>query len=276
MTKSIVEYFTQDWDNKITEWYKSPNLFFDNHVSPEVYKLKSKGKYKLQPEFLPEPYIGDPYKCSAVVINKNPGNPHMDLQHFEKGRFIVTNKAHTSYSKFAFPFPYLSDTENENNGSKWWNKRINWINLLLGKESTNKPFALELCPWHSQLFGKANIKSINKFAHQVNNEVFNIAEAASVNANLKMILTVGSLFTDIFNELSFREVIAINHTNFKEHNINNWPISKKTKKPTQVYFSIWQSKSGINYFNFRSGSNYNSPPAKHWQEVQKQVIAKAL
>ena len=55
-----LEEYVQHWDNKINKWFLSPN--------EEVTD-----KDDFQYEYMPEPYIGNPYNPSSVILNFNPG-----------------------------------------------------------------------------------------------------------------------------------------------------------------------------------------------------------
>lgn len=50
--------FYSKWNQTIKDWHQSPQLHFENDIYSKTYKTKSE-KYKLKPEYIPEPYLGD-------------------------------------------------------------------------------------------------------------------------------------------------------------------------------------------------------------------------
>ncbi len=256
--------FYDHWNRKIQEWYSSPQECFKNDIH-SIYK--GKGANELKPGFLPEPYLGEMENCSAVIINKNPGSP-MCLQKHKKGRFITEDNAHLNYYEFAKSFPYL--TKYIKDGGSWWQYRQNWIKRL-GVYSELKPFALEVCPWHSKLFDKSGM-DINDEAYleYLNEWVIAPAEYANKLSQLGIILSVGGFFNDLYEHLGFTKVLEISDETYEEHGLN-WHLNKKNN-PVKVKFAVWRS-FGNNYFlNFASGSGYNKVPAEKWNYIEKYIL----
>lgn len=79
-----IEQYIDHWNNQIQSWHKSPLEFYDDKLSSFLKKSKDE-QYRIQPEYLPEPYLGEMSNCSAVIINKNFGSPISGLQHFING-----------------------------------------------------------------------------------------------------------------------------------------------------------------------------------------------
>ena len=88
--------YISNWNNKIAAWQKDYLAYYNNDVFALFLKKTRSEKYKMQPEFLIEPYIGDINNCSAVFINKNPGQPIINLQHWKKGEFLTKDKPPTN------------------------------------------------------------------------------------------------------------------------------------------------------------------------------------
>lgn len=113
---------------------------------------------------MPEPFLGDPDHCSIVMINLNPG--------YTIGDEIVLSSTYSSvvcykgYSEYAKPFPHLDARPHHVAGAKWWNQRKAYLDNLVtlyngpltASDKDRKPFAIELCPWHSHNWGEAKVR----------------------------------------------------------------------------------------------------------------------
>lgn len=260
--------FYDYWNRKIQEWHSSPQNCFKNDIYNTIYK--GVGSNELQSGFLPEPYLGKMDNCSAVIINKNPGSP-MCLQKHKTGRFITEDNAHLDYFEFAQSFPYL--TKYKKDGGNWWQERINWIQRL-GAQGELKPFALEVCPWHSKLFNKSGLNlNDESYLKYLNEMVIEPAEYANKFSQLKIILSVGGFFNDLYEKLEFIKVFEINEKTFKDYDLN-WHLNK-SNNPVKIKFTAWKSPSDTHFLNFASGSGYNKVPAEKWNCIE-QFILQAL
>ncbi len=139
----------------------------------------------------PEPYLGDPYKSLAVIININPGCVHR--------KNLVTG----TYSEWAKSFPYLHDSENKD-GNKFWESRMPWMRHIAEQFTGEKldelmPFALELCPWHSTSWRNKQITDAVKDEY-VKKYVLAMALLAVKNSRAKVILAVGKPVYDALSE----------------------------------------------------------------------------
>ena len=156
----IQDYFkycdelVQDWiDNKANLIEEDPFLHNSAILSGKPYF-----------DIMPEPFLGNPDKCSIVMINLNPGFTEGDDETLSRKnttkRFASGNPK--GYSDFAKPFPYLSNPSIHPAGAGWWEGRKEYLDRLVraytGKDTTRFPFAMELCPWHSNKWEEAKVK----------------------------------------------------------------------------------------------------------------------
>lgn len=258
--------FYDNWNLKIREWSSSPKESFKNDIYSTIYK--GIGSNELPPDFLPEPYLGEMENCSAVIINKNPGSPMEVLQHHENGRFITEDNAHLNYYEFAKSFPYLSKYNKD--GGNWWQYRQNWIKRL-GVQGELKPFALEICQWHSKLFNKRGLNySDESYLKYLNEWVINPAEYANKLSQLGIILSVGSFFNDLYEKLKFAKVLEISEETYKEY-VLKWHLNK-SGNPVKVKFTVWKSPNDNYFLNFASGSGYNKIPAEKWKHIEQFIL----
>lgn len=262
--------YIKNWNKKVENWQTDYLSYYHTDVFTSFLKKIKSDKYKMQPEYLIEPYIGDINNCSAVFINKNPGSPIHLLQHWEKGEFIKKDSAHKDYYNFSKHFPYLD----KNRGGDWWFKRTDWVSRLAqikGISISKKPFALEICPYHSNLFRTSDLIMNEDFIKYTQENIIKPAEYANKNSELGVILSVGNTFEHVYEKLGFEKVNTINQDNFKDHNLN-WVMNVKDK-PTKNEFNLWRSQTGAYYLNFIHGSNYNIPPSEKWNFVEKYLFA---
>ena len=144
------------WNNWIKSWMSSFSTF--SKVNMGVY-----GKY-FPVDYMPEPYLGNPNNSSFVIINLNPGRGCCHSWHYlQSVSDTLINRVKTkTYSNIAFSFPYLRNQRSiklknwELNGGRiWWKSKIDWINYIYCAAGLDcniddiKPFAIELCAWHS-------------------------------------------------------------------------------------------------------------------------------
>jgi len=180
---NTIQAFIEYWNNFIDDWYVKPIPHFISKNYPWSY-LKN-----LLPDAdaLPEPYCGDPYNFSAIILNLNPGGVTANLQKHPNGLFIKDFKPHGTYWDFAQNFPYL-DGYKTTGGGKWWTRRDKWIKRLctsINKPTEKKPFGIDICPWHSKSWGGYSVSANN----YVNNYVISFAELALKHADFKVILS---------------------------------------------------------------------------------------
>ena len=109
--------------------------------------------------------------------------------------------------------------------------------------------------------------------------VFDVIEKVIEYSKLKIVLSVGKAYYDIFNnkKTDFERKEEISYKKNKPEGMD-WPqtIDKKSGKDRDVKrtFSIWE-KGKILYINtYASGSN--TPPAEHFNEIQNELINKYL
>jgi len=252
------ETFKNKTQGFINRWYEDPELEWSNHTFSKLGKISE----TLEPwtNFLPEPYLGDFCKNSAVVLNYNPGGVIPEVQNKVNGKFIHENDAVGNYNKFAKSIYYFQQD------SGFW---YNWKKFLRGLspslENDLNPFAIEICPWHSPSFklSENNIKDIRLYLEET---VLLPAEAASMNSRLKIIFSIGKDYYNLFHYLNFKKTDELHQTK----NEGNWP-RKNNGQLVDRTISLWKSDNGIVYFNsFAPGGN--KPPSKDFYEIIKEFI----
>jgi hypothetical protein len=240
----MIESFIKSQQKFIEDWAKSPQKEWENSIFSKLKSVNS----KIEPflEYLPEPYLGDPFNADAVFLSYNPGPVFLDdTQHRTKGVFIKDFKAIETYHYFAINTPYFIHT------SGFWADRKKFLSRLMNKPfQETKIFALEICPFHSSSF-KLSQSDLLKSKLYIQKNVLNIAESVANQSPIKTIISVGKDYYNLFNLLEFQLVKEINQSLTEK----NWPL-KNGKIKINRSISLWKSPSGGIYFNtWAPGSN---------------------
>lgn len=263
----IIDNYKTKWNSFFEDWYNSPQNAFDNNIWSKSHK--GKGKTELDPFSLPQPYLGNPKNCSVITLNLNPG-PTSDLRIYQKGLLVQQFKKSENYFEYAKEFPQMKLKEYP---SKFWNKQFKWIENLTDNNSNSKlPFAIEICPWHSKKW-----KSLKGISDELNSyiqeNVFEVINVAIKFSSMKIVLSVGKTYYDLFgtDSLGFEKIIEITPENYSSLIEFKWPLNKKGEL-SKRFFSIWKHKeTEILYLNSYSYGS-NTPPSKEWNEIQNYLI----
>ena len=269
------------WNNFFVDWKKNPKATFDKDEIWSKHKGKEwetdkgeKRSTKLEPDVFPQPYLGDIHDHSVITLNLNPSrSKKYGYENFKEPDLNSNFK----YKKYAKSFPTY-DTHS------FWQNQDDWIDRIfieLGKEKPSekdiKPFAIEICPWGSKSFQKLKID--DPLINYMNQYVFEVIEKVIDNSKLKIVLSVGKAYYDIFDnkKSDFKRLEVISYKGKKPEGID-WPqtIDEKSGKDRDVQrtFTIWK-KGKILYLNtYASGSN--TPPAAHFDGIQNGLIRKHL
>lgn len=204
--------FFNDCDTFLEAWLNNPatmansSPFFQNSTS----FLWSQYKY------MPEPFLGNPYDCSAVILNLNPGNAEQDYHCSHSRAQAIVKKGYSQFAKDFSIFPQNAG------GYIWWfgrkgnSGRNKWISRFTG--SDKKPFAIDLCPWHSKSWGKINFTAA--VIKEINDKVLTPAFAAVKNSQLKFVIAIGKSYIDVLKSLGFVDV----KTYDKNSQLTSWPV----------------------------------------------------
>ena len=289
--KNIDDYL-KHWDKFFEEWskgeshqkklLKNDKIWSDENRKGKVWKTED-GKEKstlLEYDVLPQPYLGNIENHSVITLNLNPSRSKKNEENieFEKNNLPKFKEAE-NYHEYAESFPTY-DTH------PFWQDQKNWIDRIfekLGKDAPSenkiKPFAIEICPWGSKSFQKLKIKKDDSLIEYMDHYVFDVSEKVIEYSKLKIVLSVGKAYYDIFDnkKTDFELLKEISYKKNKPEGMD-WPqtIDKKSGKDRDVKrtFSIWE-KGKILYINtYASGSN--TPPADHFDEIQNKLINKYL
>jgi len=323
--KSTREYLVH-WDKFFEEWSKGEShqkkllkndKIWSKHKGTEWETEKGEEKStKLEPDAFPQPYLGNIDDHSVITLNLNPSRSKK--YGYENFKEPVLDSSY-KYNQYAESFPTY-------NTHPFWQKQDDWIDSIFKKilveeilveeklyqynpetkkKEKLKPFAIEICPWGSKSWLGLGIKKESKklknlnistifFLKYLNNLVFDVIEKAIVNSKLKIVLSVGKAYYDIFEhkESGFRKIIEctklqnskawdlkldideeikaeLNKAFFEEA----WPKKKENNKDLRYVnrsFSFWK-KNGVIYFNSWSPGS-NKPPGEDFKDVEQEFF----
>lgn len=161
MSETIIQDYFKYCDELVQDWIDNKaNLIEEDPFLKNSAILSGKPYF----DIMPEPFLGNPDNCSIVMINLNPGytiGDDVKLSRQKTSKRFADNNL-KGYSDFAKPFPYLSNPSIHPAGAGWWEGRKEYLDRLVraytGKDTTRFPFAMELCPWHSNKWEEAKVK----------------------------------------------------------------------------------------------------------------------
>lgn len=268
----MIQQFKTKWDKFISDWLQSPNETFKMDIWSSY---NGKENYELLWEYLPQPYLGDPENCSVVTLNLNPGpvnlnpEPESNYRKYPNGKLIEQLKQSENYFEYAKSFPQIHiDIASK----KFWNKQFKWVDSILEineiKNEDRLPFAMEICPWHSKNWANNELEELHS---HIDNAVFDVVDKVVMNAQVKIVLSVGKSYYDFFEKNGFIKKLELTPDNHRELNTIPWPENKHKEK-SKRFFSVWKrEKSDTIYFNTYSFGS-NTPPSDKWNEIQKFIL----
>ena len=317
--KGTREYL-HHWDEFFEEWSKGEShqkkllendKIWSKHKGTEWETNEGKKRStKLEPDAFPQPYLGNIDDHSVITLNLNPSRSKK--YGYENFKEPVLDSSY-KYNQYAESFPTY-DTH------PFWKKQDDWIDSIFKKilveeilveeklyqynpetkkKEKLKPFAIEICPWGSKKFQNLKIKKDDSLIEYMDHYVFDVIEKVIEHSKLKIVLSVGKAYYDIFNDSStfikleeissklFDEEFTFLEDDYKTYNNclekskeyepeekmtaipYNWPM--KFIKRT---FSIWKRGEVLYLNSYASGSN--TPPADHFDEIQNKLITKYL
>lgn len=256
MPSISVQKWLNDWDDSIKYW-DLHGTALSGLLSPFAGLVRSS---KLSPDYLPEPYYGNPDNCSAVVLNINPGSSSSNeatklwnnrSSQAHKLIFDFTNHYSSNYSTFQKDYsPFVAP--NWVPGVQWWkdnrNDFINRVVQLYHKHKgtsfnpTNTPFAMELCPLHS-----SDVNGINFFLKGLRTNYMTnvISPAANIinNSNVPFGLGFASSICTLLQkpECGSFQIVRTWKNGFdyspssSKKLIPKWPIDKKGGLKKRTY-----------------------------------------
>lgn len=271
--KTFIDY----WDEVIREWTKGDGSVKDVPQTERVWFDKT--KTNLISEYMPEPYIGDPENCSAVVINYNPGGDDIAKKdaycHISQVAVegSMPNIMGNRYRELALDLPWLKPSEqrpafiNERMQPtiNWLENRKKWVDELLDQASDSEkakmPFFIDICGWHSKNWKGVRFKSNSRYdatplIDYLKQHILPVLMYAIPKSQLGIGLCVGKQFAEvILPALGFKAITD--------------PEQPKPEK--HRYFQAFENKGVKILCTWSWGSN-KCPAEKEYKKDEKDLI----
>ena len=236
MEKFDWKAFYDRCDQFINEWSKNPercalnSIYFekDGKESP-LYSSKECEYYK----HMPEPFVGNPTDCLAVMLNLNPGYPMPEFHcECEYAKSIVKK----GYSNESKQNGYEIFNVGEKGGVKWWVRREQWLHRVTERKYESfklKPFSIDICPWHSKSWKGCVDYTYEKLKREIKDNVLTPAFYAVQNAKISFcVIAIGKDYYDVLNAMEFTQEIEFRPEDCDKVKYllpKGWPTTKNKK-----------------------------------------------
>lgn len=263
MENKILQDFIEHNDKLVQGWMDNPSDFCSHHIyfQPGCTPAESLSKWGM-----PEPYLGDPFNCSAVIVNINPGGV-IDCNNWnareKSSNFIKKYLSSGSYESYAHEFPYLRLPKEELE-TNWWKSREVWIKHFSKKKSL--PFAIELCPWHSTKWKGMSYKDDNLKAY-INQYVIRPAGEVIKNSGLPFGLAIGKPIVMALEELGFQKK---KEWAWETNTLEHWPVNIKGMAIKRCYALLSHEESNVSFLcTWAQGGN--KAPNKRFESTENEI-----
>lgn len=283
--------FIDYWDKTIKKWAENDNVPEDGKVwFDDVYPKFPEGEkvwFEVNPKLknwvklMPEPYWGNPTECSVVILNYNPASS-VKIDKSCDGHIGNKEDKTTScglmsekYSEIAKSFPildkHLKCPYKCFGGVRWWKGREKWIQQIIGiikpeilKEDNIKPFALEICGWHSPSWNY--IKIDDKIKNYLKQHLEGVIDEAINNSKVKIGLCIGQDFDKILKIFGFEEFKPKTYGVIYEEG-----KGYKPKENIKRWFRVYHKTGGSFILNTHSEGS-NQPPSKDFETFERFLL----
>ena len=252
---------------------------------------------------MPEPYWGNPKDCSIVILDFNPGggsdiNKWTSIECFKNCNCKACKESLTdyvynnSYSDLALSFPLIENAPKDLNdndiswirnygGCKWWQEKKDWLVELVeyqGIKTDKKPFAMELCGWHSENWGGLKLKNNNKLKSIVEDRVVEPLLNAIQMSQVNFAISLGkpfddSLFGGYLKNVSDNVYNSISKKIPKQY-VRDWNIINALRftSPSNRTYRIYQVVNTNNYIINTYHTGGHETPGKKWKDFNKLIV----
>jgi len=107
---------------------------------------------------MPEPYLGDPFNASVILLNLNPGYSVEDCRFYDDASRRRACRDNLEHKQAAYPFFLLNPDYKMFSGPSWWHAKLK---QLIAETSLERVARMVCCieyfPYHSPKFGAGNL-----------------------------------------------------------------------------------------------------------------------
>ena len=279
--KEFIEY----WDDVIRQWAKGDGSVESVPISERCWFFEGSN---LHSAIMPGPYSGDPRKCSAVVLNYNPGGPKVEpgdkdlleklkddgsiITHVKTGnRERLSGLIYESFSSFTLPYPWHDDDMverlNEKPAARWINRLDKWSRNLIDNDESYPPFLMDICAWHSYRWQIGEFSPEQK--EYISTRVLPYLKKAIKNSQLGIGLSVGKILGDkAFAQLGFRDITATLDMKGSVTKYGWQPIEGINR-----WYRVYRDEDGTTIINTWSKGS-NRQPSVRFVPYERELISK--
>ena len=278
--QKIINDFLEYWDNILNQWIQTGTIpDSESHWKNEELVSPKFSKLILQ-RIMPGPYLGNPYNCSTVILSYNPGSKPYNLETKEgKEKYFEDEEHHSQISnptKMAYKYAHnprwrTADDAFQNlhpDGKKWWKKHLDWIKEIV-PESSNNPFSIELCPWHSYKW--QNLKYNKKLLNTLSTRLSSVIEETIRKSDLGIGFCIGAQWGDkVLPAFGYKDVTA------EVMGLDNYKRGWKPSPEKYRNFRIMRNGNGFYIINtwLSKGFKLMREPVKESLPIQLEMIKK--
>lgn len=280
--KSFIQY----WNEYLNDWMHDAKQKMTDELKCGHYFCNSK-VLQSNIDYLPEPYYGNPFDSSAVIIDLNPGlSSSFDYRKKRPVGDLFLEVQKLSYSDFNEKYsPFLDSslatigTPFEIPGAKWWrDNRMKWIGSFLKDymkctgtlepHHSNSPFVMELCPWHSKKWTDSIIRGMESHLY---NTVFEPACLAIKSSSFNKF---GFCFGKVAGDALLKNSFVVARLWNKEHPVGEWPLNKEKEPTNRTYRLLKREINGeVFYFlNLYADGTFHTPSEEFRKKVEPALI----
>lgn len=271
-----MEAFIRYWDEVIQDWFCDKMDTEQQHYGDLV-----------NPNYLPEPYMGNPRQCSFVIVNYNAGGGdnrdpmiYKECVGCAKNTESLISYVHKRrYSEVMTQFPFLlKEDELEKrglkgiknySGYKWWQAKKEWIDHVAKVahvptiDKCLMPFAIELCAWHSKSWSDTGILIKDPLKSIIKIRVIDTIIKATEHSKAHFAYFIGKKHIPVLEEFDF-------------HHIGGDTENAKGKKGENRFFAIYQHEASNTKAIVTWTIGSNNHPGRNFFNKERDAIIEMM
>lgn len=286
--------YINTFNDLVDSWISSgTNINLKNELisSDPFLSTQLPGNGLLTPDYfdaMPEPYWGNIDNNLVIYLDLNPGYTDSSNKKGYPADNVVLSRSQMQpyicgrYSEYALSFPHLDPFPHHRAGADWWQSRMTWLNKVaemcgfVNSKSNEtwecKPFALELCPWHSKKWSDAGISVFSiEQKRWIEDNVFSMAQDAIKGSKLDFMIGIGKPVFDAATQLGFKEIKRWS----SKKDIASWPVNASGKDVNKVFSYLKKDNEDGSSIKLLAilKSMYQRTPSSRFDNVLRDIIA---
>lgn len=218
MEQRNMDWYLDYWDDVIRQW-------FDGHIEESQQVFLDNKLLGVNPMHMPEPYWGDPNRCSIVIANYNPGGGINRDRHTYRDcaccpESFINQVKKIGYYNVVKNFPLILEPSSscwwrDYGGSRWWKNKMQWIGDIeraipnYVHNNLHSPFAIEFCGWHSPNWPANGCSTFYKkggLTHKASQYFMEALTDSVYNSDAPFGICIGKQFFDLFTFMGIKHI----------------------------------------------------------------------